>query len=84
MAEIGALLRRYTVNHRIEGSNPSVSASTKTSNLLNRPRGSFRPRNTWGLLLGLLTAYSGISLVKVSQTPIVSKPRDFFGLGSEP
>ena len=27
MAEIGALLRRYTVNNRIEGSNPSVSAS---------------------------------------------------------
>ena len=33
------------------GSNPTLSASTKTSNLLSRPSGSLRPRTTRGFLL---------------------------------
>ena len=37
MAEIGALLRRYTVNNRIEGSNPSVSAKIEFVEVLERP-----------------------------------------------
>ena len=38
MAEGAPLLREYGVYSLIEGSNPSCSASTKTSNLLSRPK----------------------------------------------
>ena len=40
------------------------------------PRGAFS--------FGLLTAACGVGSAKSSQTPFVSKPHDFFGLGSEP
>jgi len=40
------------------------------------PRGAF--------CFGLLTATCTSGPVKASQTPFVSKPHDFFGLGSEP
>ena len=38
MAEIGALLRRYTVNNRIEGSNPSVSANSSFTTVRSYPQ----------------------------------------------
>ena len=55
MAEIGALLRRYTVNNRIEGSNPSVSASKSEP---QRNWGSFFARGPRCAALRAVAAFS--------------------------
>ena len=84
MAEGGALLRRYTVypvsRVRIPLSPPAPTPQTCSAGLEAAsgpaPRGAF--------CFGLLTAACGVGSAKSSQTPFVSKPHDFFGLGSEP
>ena len=43
LASDGGLLNRYTVTSRIEGSNPSPSASTRRANILRAPSA---PRKT--------------------------------------
>ena len=75
--------KRVYGESRNEGSNPSLSANTKTSNPLKRLWGCLKPRTTRGFALKAPDCGSGTRPKKPSQTPFVSKPPDFFGFSSE-
>ena len=83
MAEGAPLLREYGVYSLIEGSNPSCSAKTWVHNLLSLVVTPPKPCITRGFALLALNCAYGAGPEKPSQTPFVSKPHDFFGLGSE-